>query len=674
MRIGIDLRFTASSHMGTGTYAEQAALSLLQAARSDDVIVGFTANSSLPDSLHGLELCRIPTPESGRDSHFSGRLVWDSAIDRCGIEVFFTPTGLVPLVRRCAVVTTIHDLLFEHHPEFYAPGLLAHLTREIRRGVRNSDRIVAISQSTKRDLISMYGIDEELIEVIHQGLPSRFFNKLDRTTVEHTTRELGLHHPYVLTLSNHSPHKNTAFAIESFARWINDTGNRSHHLVIAGGGPSPNRPSELQEVVRRLGISERVQILGRISDEALVGLYAGATIFLFPSLFEGWGLPPLEAMALGVPAIVSNCGGLPEAVGNAAIVLSPGDAASWSQAIARLIDHPADALHARMAVRVTEVSRGSGGALRHSLDVAHEHWCRSRDSLAQTNKVSHFVGKNAQRTTPVTKISLSGCMIIRNGLKLGYPFIEAILSVIDHVEEMVVVDGDSQDGTWEILSELAQRCKKLRLFREPWPKTSTGGRVIAEATNQAMRFCTGTHILYVQADEIFTEGILIRLHQLLAGGYDCAAMPFLHFRTGWFKIIANPAYHATLRCVPNRPGVVSAGDATSFQGPVGRCAQPEEFPDYIFHVGWIYEENIIEKHKNHAEIYADNPDYQEKSRLAQAMSENTSEPQALSSIDAEYQLLEFRGVHPSIVRHLIGIPKYHHQSGLDLWKTKFLKS
>jgi hypothetical protein len=161
------------------------------------------------------------------------------------------------------------------------------------------------------------------------------------------------------------------------------------------------------------------------------------------------------------------------------------------------------------------------------------------------------------------------------------------------------------------------------------------------------------------------------MHQLLAEGYECAAMPFLHFRTSWWKLLANPAYQATLRLVPNRPGVVSAGDATSFQGPVGRCATPDAFPDFVFHVGWVYDQNIIAKHLSHARLYADLPSYQEKARRAQELAGGSASADELAHIDAEYQLLWFRGKHPPVLAHLINLPSYSHQLGLQLWTRKF---
>jgi glycosyltransferase involved in cell wall biosynthesis len=669
MRIGIDLCFTSASHMGTGSYAEHVALAL--ASHAGDTVVGFTDGKPFSGDLARKVEYRFVNPSSaGKYRPAGSRMLWDSAIAAEQCDIFVAPTALAPVISTCPVVISVHDLLFEHHPAWMAPPLVAYLKSEISRSCRQADRIIAISEFTKRDVVDTYRIDPMKIDVVHQGIHTAFHQAPAKQDVVRTLKNIGILGPYFFTLSNHAPHKNSLFVIDVFADWIKRTGNTTHALVIAGGGPSPQQPVDVPAQLAKRGLGSRAIILGRVQQDHLKALYAGACAFLFASQYEGWGLPPLEAIAMGTPAIVSDRAAIPEAVGGAGIVLPINGTAPWIAAMSTIVTSAvSDSLVQAMRERRQNLLQDRSGALREVLLRAidqHKPATRSSSVAAQSVAVEHIEVK-----ANTSKISLTGCMIIKNGLRLGYPFVEAIMSVIDHVDDMVVVDGRSDDETWPVLQRMAEKCQKLKVYQEAWPTTSVGGRVIAEATNQALRYCTGTHILYVQADEIHTNTNLVRLRELLQQGFDGAAMPFLHFRSSWWKILANPAYTATVRCIPNGSGVVSVDDGTSFKGPIHQCAPPEMFPDFIFHVGWVYAGNIIQKHKNHAKLYSDHADYQEKARLAAEQEALSKDVQDVSLIDGEYRLLWFRGEHPNIIAHLLKQDFYDYQTGLKLWQEKW---
>jgi glycosyltransferase involved in cell wall biosynthesis len=688
MRIGIDLRYTASSLMGTGTYAETAALGLSRRLTDGDALIAFGEESRLDgDFAKRVHYRRVPPPVAQNPGNWARRLSWDAAIDRAGLDVFFAPTGIAPLVKRCAVVVTVHDLLFEHEPGFFSPPLLALLKREIPRSVAAADRIVAVSEWTRRDLMATYNVPSDLIRVVPQALRPIFRHKIGKGEIQRILRCFSLRQPYLLTLSNHAPHKNTLFAVKAFARWIKRSGNADCRLVIAGGGPAPQAPIDLVEESRALGIEDRVAVIGRVDDAYLPALYAGAKAFLFPSLFEGWGLPPLEAIAMGTPAVVSDRGALPEAVGEAGIVL-PLDEEGWVAAIDRLANKEVpDGLRRIMEQRRDILFRHDDGPLLDVLVEAVKETRQSSEAVKpRLTMREHNTGgpqspahppstmAGMSLTIPVSRkdeIRLSGCMIIKNGLRLGYPFVEAITAVMDHVDEMIVVDGESDDGTWDILTRMAAVCSKLVLSQQPWSSDTQGGRAIAKATNHALSACPGSHVLYVQADEIYTDDNLRRLRELLLQGYDSACLPFLHFRSGWWTILSNPDYVATIRCVPNRPGVASVGDGCTFGGPLGQVAPPEAFPDCVFHVGWVYGRNSIDKFKNHAKLYSEDPKYQVKAKRAEHLENLQPDLLDLSSIDEEYKLIRFQGMHPAVIAHLINQAEYDPSIGLRIWSQRY---
>lgn len=372
MRIGIDLRFTASSHMGTGGYAETAALGLADALGPDDSIVALSEAERLDSPLSDrVRHVRVPTGLGGADRDLGERLLWDSSIARAELDVFFAPTGIAPLVKTGPVVITIHDLLFEHEPDCFTPPLYKLLKREIPRSVEAADRIVAVSEFTRRDLTATYGVPEGRISVVRQGLRGIFSGVPKKRDIQAALKRLGIRQPYLLALSNHAPHKNTPFAIEVFARWVKQSGGARHSLVLAGGGPAPQAPTDLRAVIERHGLGGRVTILGRVEDADLPSLYAGASVFLFPSLYEGWGLPPLEAIAMETPVIVSDRGALPEAVGEAGLVLPVDDPRPWVDGIEGILSNGVrERLLSAMRARRETLFDSGGNALRELLEEA----------------------------------------------------------------------------------------------------------------------------------------------------------------------------------------------------------------------------------------------------------------------------------------------------------------
>lgn len=378
MKIGVDLRFTAASHMGTGSYAETTVCDIASALGEGDSIWGFAPSMYGGKLAETVPFVGVPLTREATASVWVERLLWDSAIARTLLDVFFSPAGLAPLVKTCATVITIHDLLFEVEPSCFAPPLLAYLKREIPRSVRSADRIIAVSEHTRQELIRHYNAPSERISVIPQRLRDVF--KRPATANASILSKMGLPRPYLLTLSNHAPHKNTRFALEVFARWIAD-GHKPHCLVIAGAGPSPAPPVDLARAVRERNLEDRIVILGRIDDQDLPALYAGADAFLFPSTYEGWGLPPLEAVASGTPAIVSDRGALPEAMGQAAVVLPLDDVEAWTNALDKCVSGPNDALRDAMDKRREEVCRSRGDQVLQVLQEAAEEWRQASTSV-----------------------------------------------------------------------------------------------------------------------------------------------------------------------------------------------------------------------------------------------------------------------------------------------------
>jgi glycosyltransferase involved in cell wall biosynthesis len=228
---------------------------------------------------------------------------------------------------------TVHDLSFVREPWTSTPDLRAYLNDVVPRSVARADRILADSQSTKQDLIDIYQTPDEKVFVLYSGVHDRFYPTHDPILAARVRHRHGIGPaPYILSIGTIQPRKNYDRLIEAFHHL-----NRPDlQLIIAGAKGWLDDP--LYRRVRELELVDRVKFIGYAPDEDLPVLYSGATVFAFPSLYEGFGLPPLEAMACGVPVVVSNRSSLPEVVGNAALMVDPYDIDEITSALTRALD------------------------------------------------------------------------------------------------------------------------------------------------------------------------------------------------------------------------------------------------------------------------------------------------------------------------------------------------
>ncbi len=242
-----------------------------------------------------------------------------------GIDLFHSPNYLYPLLMKSPpVVVTIHDLIPLKFPEFTPRAKKTRFNFVfrwvLRRSVRRAARVIAVSRHTRADLIGLLGLEEEKIRVVYNGV-DRSYRKLPEGEVKSRLYEsFKISSPYFFFVGRFDPYKNVTGLIRAFADFIGST-DGSPQLVIAGS-PDPRYP-EAGKMVESLGIADRVRFLEKVDEEELLYLYNGALVLVLPSLYEGFGLPPLEAMACGTPVICSNRGSLPEVVGDAALLVEP---------------------------------------------------------------------------------------------------------------------------------------------------------------------------------------------------------------------------------------------------------------------------------------------------------------------------------------------------------------
>jgi glycosyltransferase involved in cell wall biosynthesis len=230
----------------------------------------------------------------------------------------------------CPAVVTVHDISYTRAPELFSRRDRM-LFRFVRGSLRRAARVIAVSEFTRADIIDGYGLDPAKVVAIPNGVSPAFRPRAEAT--ERVRDRFGISKPYLLCVGALQPRKNVPLAIEAYARLVG-RGTRCE-LVIAGGDKG-GRLDVLDAIVRSR-MTGSVHLLGHVADDELPPLYSAARALVFPSLYEGFGLPALEAMASGTAVIASNTTGLAEAVGDAGITFDPTSAEELAEAMRRVL-------------------------------------------------------------------------------------------------------------------------------------------------------------------------------------------------------------------------------------------------------------------------------------------------------------------------------------------------
>ncbi|HVU69004.1 MAG TPA: glycosyltransferase family 1 protein [Ktedonobacteraceae bacterium] len=254
------------------------------------------------------------------------------------IDIYHGPDFVLPpLSSRIRKVVTIHDLAFLEHPEYAVPSLAAYLKKVVPEAVATADVVAAVSHDSARTLVEHFQTPREKITIIPNGLRPHFKRITDPVLLGATTHKFALKHPLILGVGTLEPRKNHLGLIKAFHQAQNNRDKKNRPAMLALAGGQGWLYEETRQLVADLKLEKKVRFLGRVSDLELAILYNLADVFAFPSFFEGFGVPPLEAMACGAPVITSNTSSLPEVVGEAALTVDPHNIDELAQAITRLL-------------------------------------------------------------------------------------------------------------------------------------------------------------------------------------------------------------------------------------------------------------------------------------------------------------------------------------------------
>ena len=343
LRVALDARKLRDFGIGTyvrgllGAAAARGEHELVAIVRSGDEVLLPVGVEAIPCDAAGYSLAELVAVRR--------------ALSRAGCDVFHAPHYVVPFLPPRATVVTIHDLIHLKRPEHGTLAKKLYATTMLRRALRAARVVLTVSEAVRGDLAAFAPEHAGKVRSVPNGVEKRFLAPVPGEDVARVRRAAGLDAPYVLFLGNDKPHKNLDGLLAAFARIAR--AGLPHRLVLAGGA------SERREVraagARAAGVADRLVDLGIVPDSDLVPLLAGASALAMPSFLEGFGLPVLEAQAVGTPVVCSDRGGLPEAAGDAALQASPDDPDAFGDALVRLLTD-AD-LAARLSARGRERAR-----------------------------------------------------------------------------------------------------------------------------------------------------------------------------------------------------------------------------------------------------------------------------------------------------------------------------
>lgn len=392
--LGVDARatepgFKAHHGRGTGRYAHEL-LRALSEFDSPDLKIRHVFSEQLGASGFGKKI--VDSIPVGKQT-FETQVFLPRVISKLGLDsLHFLSHGDATARCKLPYLVTVLDLIPLRFPQLYQadkPSWRFHLARKLElAAIRKARGILAISEATKKDLVELLGVAPDDVYVTHLGVDSAFqpreSNRSDWEQESKKTKErLGLDadRPVMLYTGGIDARKNIPFLLEVFAEVLQSRNAGKPQLVLAGAYEKDDKFPQLKENIRRLGLENDVKLIGFVSEADLPHLYRAANVKVFPSLYEGFGLPVLEAMASGVPVIAGKNSSLPEVAGNAAVLLPDGDKTQWVGEILSLL--------------LNETRRGQL-AQAGKAQARRFTWAKTAESTLEAYR--HFCLKNVSRT------------------------------------------------------------------------------------------------------------------------------------------------------------------------------------------------------------------------------------------------------------------------------------
>lgn len=343
MKIGIDARFLSHPQRGGfKTYSEQLIAALTRLDQRNAYVLYLdrppVAQVALPRQANvTLRIIDGQAPLVGMPWREQVGLAYAASRDQ--LDLLHAPCLTAPLLLTCPLVVTIHDMIWQRTMPARIPmnirSLMDYYYQLVTNlAVRQAAAVITVSHAARTEIINAFGLSAEQVIVTHEAAKPMFQQPIDPSSAAAIRARFKLDRPYVLAIGSSDPRKNLATLLRSYAA-LPDEQRSSHQLAIVW--THQHLANEIAQLAQDLGIAEHMVFLQHVEDHELAALYAGATLFAFPSRYEGFGLPLLEAMAGGTPVVAADNSSLPEIVGDAALLTPTDDVAALATAMSRLI-------------------------------------------------------------------------------------------------------------------------------------------------------------------------------------------------------------------------------------------------------------------------------------------------------------------------------------------------
>lgn len=366
MKIGVNALFLQTPATGSGQYLIHLLNALAEIDQQNEYILLGATSQKTQSKLS--PLMRFPYQESrvpalARSNENIEKLVWEqftgpAAARKAGVDLLHVPYFAPPLFPRTPAVVTIHDVIPLRLPLYRAGARVEAYMRLVARAASKATLIITVSQHAKQDIMDVLHVPAERLRVIYEAPGDEYVPVTDPAVLATARRRYGLDEQYIFYLGGLDQRKNVLHLVRAFALLYRQLENPNLQLFISGS-PDKGKKGSLfpdpRPVAAELGVANKI-IYRFVEEEDKPAVYSGASLFVFPSLYEGFGLPPLEAMSCGAPVICSNRTSLPEVVGDAAISLDPDDLQAMAEAMLSVLTDSTlrDNLRARSLQRAAQ--------------------------------------------------------------------------------------------------------------------------------------------------------------------------------------------------------------------------------------------------------------------------------------------------------------------------------
>lgn len=391
MRIGIDCRTILNPELGEvagiGHYTYFLVKHLLEQDGENTYVLFFDARTRNTSEFKqaNTEIRYFPFSQYRKFLPFAySHMLISAALLKARLNVYHSPANVLPLTYRKKSVVTVHDLAIYQHPEWF-PTQVFSTRLLVPQSVKRASHIIAISECTKKDLQEMFNVPAKKLSVIYEAPFVEPLKLNDRNT--DVQKKFGIDSPYVLFVGTLEPRKNLMVLLDAFVKMRQKSSFQNTHLVLAGA--AGYKSEMVLAMLKSAPYKHSVKYLGYISHNEKLALYKKAECFVFPSLYEGFGLPVAEAMQLGVPVITSNGSSLVEVGENAALLVNPEDTAALAAAIEKVL--------ASSEQRNLMIKKGFEQVKKFSWEKAAEQTLEVYKKVGQKNGKKHKADKGKKK-------------------------------------------------------------------------------------------------------------------------------------------------------------------------------------------------------------------------------------------------------------------------------------